>query len=83
MVGSDVAARARCQASSWVLVRAEGLTDADIGGGDGRQIVFVAPEAVAGLDKSHSCEHFVTELLGSSTYRDLVTGLVCRRRSGS
>ncbi len=59
------------------------LIDADIGVGDGWQIVFVAPEMAPGLDKSHSCEHFVTELLGSSTYRDLVTGLVCRRRSGS
>ncbi len=58
-----------------VWVAGTTLTDADIVVGEGRQIVFVAPEAVAGLDKSHSCEHFVTELLGSSTYRDLVTGL--------
>ena len=34
-----------------------------------------APEAVPGLDKSHSCAHFVTAFLASATYRDLVAGL--------
>jgi 8-oxo-dGTP diphosphatase len=57
-----------------VWVAGTTLTDADIVLGEGRQIVFVAPEAVPGLDKSASCDHFVTAFLTSSTYRELVTG---------
>ena len=34
------------------------LTDADIVLGEGRQIVFVAPADVPGLDRSDSCAHF-------------------------
>src|SRR3954454_22836225 len=48
------------------------LTDADIVVGEGRQIVFVPPERVAGLDRSESCAHFTAELLGSDIYRSLV-----------
>lgn len=55
-----------------VWVAATGLTDADIVVGEGRQIVFVAPEDFPALDTSESCAHFVTRFLGSSTYRDLV-----------
>lgn len=58
-----------------VWVGGTGLTDADIVVGEGRQIVFVAPDAVPALDKSPSCEHFVTAFLGSATYRELVAGL--------
>jgi 8-oxo-dGTP pyrophosphatase MutT (NUDIX family) len=58
-----------------VWVAGTTLTDADVVVGEGRQIVFVAPEAVPGLDKSHSCAHFVTAFLASATYRDLVAGL--------
>jgi 8-oxo-dGTP diphosphatase len=61
-----------------VWVAGTTLTDADIVLGEGRQIVFVAPEAVPALDKSHSCEHFVTAFLTSSTYRELVAGLAGR-----
>jgi 8-oxo-dGTP pyrophosphatase MutT (NUDIX family) len=58
-----------------VWVAATTLTDADIVVGEGRQIVFVAADAVPGLDRSASCEHFVGEFLTSQTYRDLVAGL--------
>lgn len=58
-----------------VWVAGTTLTDADIRVGEGRQIVFVAPDAVPALDKSASCEHFVTAFLTSRTYGDLVAGL--------
>jgi 8-oxo-dGTP diphosphatase len=58
-----------------VWVAGTTLTDADIVVGEGRQIVFVAPESLVDLDTSHSCRHFVTELLTSPTYRELVDGL--------
>jgi 8-oxo-dGTP pyrophosphatase MutT (NUDIX family) len=61
-----------------VWVAATTLRDADIVVGEGRQIVFVAPETLPDLDTSHSCRHFVTELLASQTYRDLVAGLAGR-----
>ena len=51
------------------------LGDADIVVGEGRQIVFVEPGAVAELDTSESCAHFVGEFLDSQTYRDLVAEL--------
>src|SRR3954470_14202561 len=55
-----------------VWVAATTHTDADIVVGEGRRIVFVAPDALATLDTSESCAHFVTRFLGSATYRDLV-----------
>jgi 8-oxo-dGTP diphosphatase len=48
------------------------LTDADIVVGEGRQIVFVEPDRLAGLDLSESCRHFTSALLDSPTYRELV-----------
>ncbi len=51
------------------------VTDAEIVVGEGRQIVFVEPEAIGSLDTSESCEHFVSAFLASSTYRDLVGGI--------
>jgi 8-oxo-dGTP pyrophosphatase MutT (NUDIX family) len=48
------------------------LGDADIVVGEGRQIVFVAPERVPELDKSESCAYFTAELLRSDTYRALL-----------
>jgi hypothetical protein len=47
------------------------LTDADIVLGEGRRIVFVAPEDFPALDASDSCAHFVSRFLGSRTHRDL------------
>ena len=58
-----------------VWIAATTLTDADIVVGEGRQIVFVDPGTVPGLDTSESCGHFVTELLASPEYVDLVDGL--------
>jgi 8-oxo-dGTP diphosphatase len=55
-----------------VWVSGTTLTDADIVVGEGRRIVFVAPEDFPALDASDSCAHFVTRFLGSRTYRDLV-----------
>ena len=57
----------------WVAGTTLGNTDIVVG--EGRQIVFVAPEDVAGLDKSESCAHFVTAFLTSGTYAGLVAGL--------
>jgi 8-oxo-dGTP diphosphatase len=51
------------------------LTDADIVVGEGRQIVFVAPERIPDLDKAESCAYFTAELLASETYRSLVAEL--------
>jgi len=48
------------------------LTDADIVVGEGRQIVFVEPPAVTGLDLSESTAHFVPAFLDSPEYGDLV-----------
>ncbi|HEX2893380.1 MAG TPA: NUDIX hydrolase [Marmoricola sp.] len=47
------------------------LTDADIVVGEGRQIVFVDPAAVAGLDLAPSSRHFVPDFLASDLYRTL------------
>lgn len=47
------------------------LTDADIVVGEGRQIVFVDPAAVAGLDLAASSRHFVPDFLASDLYRTL------------
>src|SRR4051794_8001097 len=44
------------------------LTDADIVLGEGRQIVFVDPAAVTGLDLAASSRHFVPDFLASDLY---------------
>jgi 8-oxo-dGTP diphosphatase len=49
------------------------LTDADIVLGEGRRIVFVAPERVQHLDLSQSCRHFVTRFLRTPVYDELAT----------
>jgi len=46
-------------------------TDDDIVVGEGRQIVFVAPDVVPGLDLAQSCAHFVPAFLASPEYRAL------------
>jgi 8-oxo-dGTP pyrophosphatase MutT (NUDIX family) len=51
------------------------LTDDDIVVGEGRQIVFVAPADVPGLDRSESCAHFTDRFLSSQAYLDLVDSL--------
>jgi 8-oxo-dGTP diphosphatase len=55
-----------------VWVAPTSLTDADILVGEGRQIVFVDPERLAGLDLSESCRHFTSAFLDSTTYLELV-----------
>jgi 8-oxo-dGTP pyrophosphatase MutT (NUDIX family) len=47
------------------------LTDADIVVGEGRQIVFVEPEALPDLELSDSSAHFVLAFLDSPEYADL------------
>lgn len=49
-------------------------TDADIVVGEGRQIVFVDPEQIPGLDLWASAAHFLPQFLGSSTYSSLLKG---------
>jgi 8-oxo-dGTP diphosphatase len=51
------------------------LTDADIVVGEGRQIVFVAPDRLRALEMSESCAYFTAELLASDTYQSLVAEL--------
>jgi len=46
-------------------------TDDDIVVGEGRQIVFVDPDDVAGLDLAESSRHFVPEFLASDLYHSL------------
>ena len=58
-----------------VWVAATTLTDADIVVGEGRQIVFVDPADVGGLDRSESFAHFTTAFLRSATYADLMGNL--------
>jgi 8-oxo-dGTP pyrophosphatase MutT (NUDIX family) len=48
-----------------VWVAGSRLTDADIVVGEGRQIVFVAPEVVPTLDLAPSSRHFVLQFLAS------------------
>ena len=50
------------------------LTDDDIVVGEGRQIVFVDPDDVAGLDLAPAPAHYVPRFLASGTYRDLSAG---------
>jgi 8-oxo-dGTP pyrophosphatase MutT (NUDIX family) len=47
------------------------LTDADIVVGEGRQIVFVKPEALGGLALSESAAHFLPAFLASRDCADL------------
>ena len=47
------------------------LTDADIVVGEGRQIVFVAPDDVPGLDLAPSSRHFLPEFLASEEHARL------------
>jgi 8-oxo-dGTP pyrophosphatase MutT (NUDIX family) len=47
------------------------VTDADIVVGEGRQIVFVDPALVPGLDLAESSRHFIPEFLASDLYRSL------------
>lgn len=51
-----------------VYVGSSTATDADIVVGEGRQIVFVGPENVAGLAMSQSCAHYVPAFLNSDAY---------------
>ncbi len=57
-----------------IYVAAVDLTDADIVVGEGRQIVFVDPDAVASLDLAGSSRHFVPDFLVSEVYRSLNAG---------
>jgi 8-oxo-dGTP pyrophosphatase MutT (NUDIX family) len=49
-------------------------TDDDIVVGEGRQIVFVDPELIPGLDLWPSAAHFLPRFLGSSAYTALQKG---------
>lgn len=49
------------------------LTDDDIVLGEGRQIVFVDPTTLAGLDLSESATHLLGAFLASDRYRDLAS----------
>ena len=49
-------------------------TDADIVVGEGRQIVFVDPERIPGLDLWASAAHFPPRFLDSSAYSSLPKG---------
>ena len=51
-----------------VFVAATDLTDGDIVVGEGRQIVFVDPAAVANLDLAGSSRYFVPDFLASREY---------------
>ncbi len=46
-------------------------TDEDVAVGEGRQIVFLAPEAIAGLALGGSAAYFVPAFLESRTYASL------------
>jgi 8-oxo-dGTP pyrophosphatase MutT (NUDIX family) len=48
------------------------LTDDDIVVGEGRQIVFVDPATLDGLDLALSTAHFLPRFLASPTYRELL-----------
>lgn len=54
-----------------VFAAATDLTDADIVVGEGRQIVFVDPDTVVGLDLAGSSRYFVPDFLRSTLYADL------------
>ena len=50
------------------VARVDGVTDADIVVGEGRQIVFVDPSTIDGLALAPTADHFVRGFLDSSTY---------------
>jgi 8-oxo-dGTP diphosphatase len=54
-----------------VWVGCADLTDTDISVGEGRQIVFVEPQLVRGLDLSESSGYFVRAFLDSPEYAEL------------
>ena len=54
-----------------VFVAPTDLTDADIVCHEGRRIVFVDPEAVAGLPLTMAAADIMPAFLGSPVYRDL------------
>lgn len=54
-----------------VYAAAVDLADADIVVGEGRQIVFVDPSVVPGLDLASSSRHFLLDFLTSDLYRTL------------
>lgn len=56
-----------------VWVGATDLTDRDIVLGEGRQIIFINPAEIHRLDMGEMAGHFVTALLRSAIYADLVT----------
>ena len=49
------------------------LTDADVVVGEGRQIVFVEPSRIPGLDLAGSTAHFVPDFLASDLYAQLIS----------
>ncbi len=51
------------------------LTDEDIVVGEGRQIVFVDPESILGLDLAGSSRHFLPDFLASDLYSTLRSAL--------
>lgn len=51
------------------------VTDEDIVVGEGRQIVFVDPDRVSGLDLAGSSRHFVPDFLTSELYATLRSAL--------
>jgi 8-oxo-dGTP diphosphatase len=57
-----------------VFVARTDLTDADIVCGEGRQIVFVAPEEARGLPMSGAAAGIVPVFLDSEVYAGLTTG---------
>lgn len=56
-----------------IYAAAVDLTDDDIVVGEGRRIVFVEPDQVAGLDLAGSSRHFVPDFLTSDLYEELVS----------
>lgn len=57
-----------------VYAAAVDLSDADIVVGEGRQIVFVEPARIAGLDLAGSSRYFVPDFLTSPLYDELKAG---------
>lgn len=56
-------------------VAATRATDDDVVLGEGRQIVFVAPDEVAPLDRTQSCAHFLDAFVGSAEHTALAAPL--------
>ncbi|MFT3871689.1 MAG: NUDIX domain-containing protein [Nocardioides sp.] len=57
----------------WIFVATCELTDDDIVVGEGRQIVFVAPEAVESLDLSETARAAVSGFLTSALYATMTS----------